>query len=186
MAQQEDFRYPIGKEDEQSAFKSPFNEQLKRSLIDEIKMLPSNLEYAIQNLDEAQLQTPYRPGGWTIHQLVHHVADSHINAYVRFKLGLTEENPVIKPYDQDAWATLTDSEKLPVNISITLLHALHARWCQCMEDMDEPQWQRAVYHPERKIKLSLWQLLKSYAWHGKHHTAHILKLRERMKWNKHE
>ena len=182
MAPVEDFRYPIGKEDEQSAFESAFNEQLKRSLIDEIKMLPSNLEYAIQNLDEAQLQTPYRPGGWTIHQLVHHVADSHINAYVRFKLGLTEENPVIKLYDQDAWATLPDSEKLPVNISITLLHALHARWCQCMEDMDEPQWQRTVYHPERKIKLSLWQLLKSYAWHGKHHTAHILKLRERMNW----
>lgn len=183
MAPVEDFRYPIGKEDEQSAFESPFNEQLKRSLIDEIKMLPSNLEYAIQNLDEAQLQTSYRPGGWTIHQLVHHVADSHMNAYVRFKLGLTEENPVIKPYDQDAWANLPDSEKLPVNISITLLHALHARWCQLMTDMDETQWQRTIYHPERKIELSLWQLLKSYAWHGKHHTAQILKLRERMNWS---
>lgn len=182
MAPVEDFRYPIGKEDEQSAFESPFNEQLKRSLIDEIKMLPSNLEYAIQNLDETQLQTSYRPGGWTIHQLVHHVADSHMNAYVRFKLGLTEENPVIKPYDQDAWAKLSDTQKLPVNISITLLHALHARWCQCMEDMTETEWQRTIYHPERRIELSLWQLLKSYAWHGKHHTAHILKLRERMNW----
>jgi uncharacterized damage-inducible protein DinB len=151
-------------------------------LIDEIKALPSDLEYAIQNLDEAQLQTSYRAGGWTIHQVVHHVADSHINAYVRFKLGLTEENPVIKPYDENAWATLPDAQQLPINISITLLHALHARWCGCMDDMNESQWQRTVYHPERKTEMSLWQLLKSYAWHGKHHTAHILKLRERMNW----
>jgi len=182
MAHDEDFRYPIGKEDQQEEFERPFNERLKRSLIGEIKMLPSNLEYAIQNLDEAQLQAPYRPGGWTIHQLVHHVADSHINAYVRFKLGLTEENPVIKPYEQDAWAKLPETQKLPVNISITLLHALHARWCQCMEERTEAEWQRTIYHPERKIELSLWELLKSYAWHGKHHTAQILRLRERMNW----
>jgi len=182
MASEEDFRYPIGKENQQEAFKIPFNEQLKRSLIDEIKMLPNNLEFAIQNLDAAQLETPYRPGGWTIQQLVHHVADSHINAYVRFKLGLTEHNPVIKPYDQEAWANLPDA-KLPINISITLLFSLHARWCQLMENMDENQWQRQVYHPEREIEISLWELLKSYAWHGKHHTAHILKLRERMEWS---
>lgn len=183
MADDEHFRYPIGKENEQEEFGISFNEQLKKSLIDEIKMLPSNLEYAIQDLDFEQLQTPYRPGGWTVHQLVHHVADSHINAYVRFKLGLTENNPTIKPYDQEAWTNLSDTKKLPINISVTLLYALHARWCQCMDDMDESQWQRTIYHPERKIEISLWELLKSYAWHGKHHTAHILKLRERMGWN---
>ncbi len=182
MPQVEDFRYPIGTENEQKEFEIPFNELLKRTLIDEIKMLPSNLEYAIQNLDEAQLQTPYRPAGWTIHQVIHHVADSHMNAYVRFKLGLTENTPVIKPYDQDAWSGLPDTKKLPVNISITLLHALHARWCECMDDMDEAQWQRTIFHPEREIKISLWELLKSYAWHGKHHTAHISTLRERMNW----
>lgn len=183
MAEDEKIRYPIGKENEQEECGIEFSEQLKSSLIDEIKMLPSSLEYAIQNLDAAQLQTPYRPGGWTVHQLVHHIADSHINAYTRFKLGLTEDNPVVKPYDQDAWANLSDTKKLPVNISVTLLHALHARWCQCMDDMDETQWQRTIYHPERKVEITLWELLKSYAWHGKHHTAHILKLRERMGWN---
>ncbi len=183
MAEDEDFRYPIGKEKDQAEFAIPFNEELKNSLIREIEMLPSDIEYSIQDLDFEQLQTPYRPGGWSVHQLVHHVADSHINAYVRFKLGLTEENPVIKSYDQEAWARLSDSKKMPINISLTLLHALHARWCQCMEDMDETQWQRTIYHPEKETKISLWQLLKSYAWHGKHHAAHILKLRERKGWN---
>ncbi|MEO8720267.1 MAG: YfiT family bacillithiol transferase [Ginsengibacter sp.] len=183
MVHEEDLSYPIGKEDQQKEFTIEFNEQLKNSLIRDLKMLPSDLEYAIQDLDFEQLQTPYRPGGWSIQQLIHHVADSHMNAYVRFKLGLTEDNPIIKPYNQDAWANLTDSQKLPINISITLLHALHARWCQCLEDMHESQWQRTVYHPERVTKISLWQMLKSYAWHGKHHTAHVLRLREKMSWN---
>lgn len=175
-------RFPIGKEEEQENYKSNFNEQLKASLILDIKMLPASLDFAIQNLDAAQLETSYRSAGWTINQLIHHVADSHINAYARFKLALTEDNPVIKPYDQDLWADLPDTKKLPVNISITLLHALHARWCQLMDDMNETQWQRTIYHPERKAAITLWDLLKSYAWHGKHHTAHILNLRERMKW----
>ncbi len=100
-----------------------------------------------------QLHTPYRPGGWTVHQLIHHVADSHMNAYIRFKLGLTEDNPVVKPYDQEAWATLSDTEKLPVNISLTLLHALHTRWFQLMDDMTPEQWQRSVYHPEKKRQI---------------------------------
>lgn len=182
MAIENDLRYPIGKEEEQEEYKSEYDEQLKKELLENIKMLPSNLEYAIQNLDAAQLEIPYRPGGWTIKQLVHHVADSHINAYTRFKLGLTEDNPTIKPYDQEAWAKLSDTEKLPVNISLTLLHAIHARWCQLMGDLDESQWQRTIYHPERKVKITLWQLLKSYAWHSRHHTAHITTLRERMKW----
>ena len=141
------------------------------------------LEFAVKNLDEYQLDIPYRPGGWTVNQLIHHIADSHMNAYIRFKLALTESNPVIKPYNQAAWAELPDTKKLPINISLTLLHALHARWYQLMYEMPAEQWERTVYHPERKKTLTLWELLKSYSWHGLHHTAHITKLRERMKWN---
>ncbi len=141
------------------------------------------LEHAVENLDKSQLDTPYRTGGWTVHQLVHHVADSHINAYVRFKLALTEDNPAIKPYDEASWAELPDTKNLPINISLTLLHALHERWYQLMYDMNDIQWQRTVYHPERKKTLTLWQLLKSYSWHSRHHAAHITQLRERMNWN---
>jgi uncharacterized damage-inducible protein DinB len=179
----EDLRYPKGKESDQEEYEAAYSEQLKSQLLIDIKMLPGGLEYAIQNLDAAQLQTPYRDGGWTVHQMIHHMADSHINAYTRFKLGLTEDNPVIKPYDEAAWAKLPDTEKLPVNISLTLLHALHARWDQLMMDLTEEQWRRTVYHPERKIEITLWSLLKSYSWHSRHHTAHITKLRERMGWN---
>ena len=183
MSEDESLRYPIGKENEQEEYTSEFNEALKLSLINDLKLLPTSLDFAIQNLDAQQLETPYRPGGWAIQQLVHHIADSHINAYTRFKLGLTEADPVIKPYDQEAWVNLSDTKKLPVNISITLLHALHLRWCQCLDDMDETQWQRTIYHPERKVKITLWDLLKSYAWHSRHHVAQINGLRERMKWN---
>ncbi|MEO6894587.1 MAG: YfiT family bacillithiol transferase [Ginsengibacter sp.] len=182
MQADEKLRYPIGRENEQGEFNKDYSEELKNSLMIDIKMLPSSLEFAIQNLDVAQFETQYRPGGWTVQQLVHHVADSHMNAYLRFKLALTENNPTIKPYDQEAWALLPDS-KLPVNLSTTLLFALHARWYQLMEEMKESEWQRTIYHPERKIELSLWDLLKSYAWHSRHHVAHILQLRERMERN---
>ncbi|MEP6584265.1 MAG: YfiT family bacillithiol transferase [Ginsengibacter sp.] len=178
-----DLSFPIGKEDEAAYFDSNYNEKIKIELLHDIKMLPANLEYAIQNLDEYQLETPYRPDGWTVKQLIHHVADSHLNAYIRFKLGLTEHNPTIRPYDQDAWAQMTDTKNLPVNISLTLLHSLHARWYQFMFDMSEDQWQRTIYHPGREKTLTLWDLLKSYSWHSRHHTAHITSLRERMKWH---
>ncbi len=105
-----------------------------------------------------------------------------MNAYIRFKLGLTEVNPVIKPYDQDAWAELSDTRLLPINISLTLLHSLHARWFELMNNMTLEQWQRTIYHPQRKRNISLWDMLKTYAWHSLHHTAHITRLRERMKW----
>ncbi|MDP4283704.1 MAG: putative metal-dependent hydrolase [Bacteroidota bacterium] len=182
MAPDEDLQYPIGKENEQEEYESDFNEQLKITLLADIKMLPVALENAIQNLDADQLETPYRQGGWTVKQLVHHVADSHINAYTRFKLGLTEETPAIKPYDQNAWADLSDTQKLPINISLTLLHALHSIWYQVLSDLDEKQWQRSIYHPGSKTTITLWHLLKSYAWHSRHHTAQIIKLRERMNW----
>lgn len=173
-----DFRYPIGKYEPQ-----PFSIEKKVEWLAEIKFLPLQLENAILNLDEAQLHTPYREDGWTVHQLVHHVADSHINAYCRFKLALTEDNPTIKTYDEKAWAELNDVKKLPINISLTLLHALHARWYEALKYVKDNEWNnRTVFHPEHKKTLRLWYLLGMYAWHGKHHVAHITSLRERMRW----
>jgi len=113
---------------------------------------------------------------------VHHVADSHMNAYIRFKLGLTENNPPIKPYEEKEWAKLADVEALPINVSLTLLHALHKRWVAAIKDISEEQWQRTLFHPEHKKEMSLWYLLGMYAWHGKHHVKHITALRERMGW----
>ncbi|NNV54295.1 YfiT family bacillithiol transferase [Limnovirga soli] len=173
----DDLRYPIGK-----YAPLPFSHEQKEKWLLDIKFLPEDLEMAIQNLDEHQLQTPYRDGGWTVKQLVHHVADSHMNAYIRFKLGITEINPAIKPYDEKAWANLPDVEQLPINISLTILHALHQRWVIAIKDLSEEQWERTVFHPEHKINMSLWHLLGMYAWHGKHHVKHILHLRERNSW----
>ncbi len=172
-----DLRYPIGKYEPQ-----PFAESIKKKWLQDLQFLPSSLESAIHNLDEAQLQTPYREGGWTVHQLVHHVADSHMNAYIRFKLGLTEENPAIRPYEEKQWAELNDVKQLPVNISITLLFALHERWVAAIKDLTDEEWQRTVFHPEHKKEMTLWFLLGMYAWHSRHHVQHILSLRERMQW----
>ncbi len=174
---QSDLRYPIGKYEPQ-----PFSQEQKKKWLLDIQYLPSDIEQAVQNLDEAQLQTPYRDGGWTVHQLVHHIADSHMNAYIRFKLGLTENNPTIKPYEEAEWAKLNDVKTLPINISITLLFALHERWYAAIKDLSDEQWMRTVYHPEQKKEITLWHLLGMYAWHSKHHTQHILLLRERMQW----
>ena len=174
---EQDLKYPIGK-----YIPQPFSQPLLKEWLLDIETLPSLLEYAIINLDEAQLNTPYRPEGWTIKQLVHHVADSHINAYIRFKLGITENNPAIKPYNQDAWANLKDTHNLPVNISLTLLHALHQRWHEVLANMSDEDWNKTVYHPEHKKEMSLWFLLGMYAWHSKHHVAHVRSLREREGW----
>jgi uncharacterized damage-inducible protein DinB len=173
-----DPRYPIGEYVPQ-----PFSQkQLQEWLLD-IKFLPQALEMAIQNLDEAQLDTPYREGGWTLKQVVHHVADSHMNAYTRFKLGLTEEQPTIKPYDENAWTSLADVAVVPVNVSLTLLHALHLRWYEAIKDLTESVWlNRTVIHPQHGKVFTLWHLLGMYAWHGKHHTAHITSLREQKGW----
>ena len=178
-----DLRYPIGKFADQSyAAQLEPDERIKQELLLDMQMLPQALEYAIVNLDAEQLDTPYRPGGWTVQQVVHHVADSHINAYVRCKLALTETNPAIKPYDEAAWAELSDTRTVPVNVSLTLLHALHARWFALLKDLGEGDWKKTVYHPEHQKELTLWYLLKMYAWHGKHHVAHINSLRDRMGW----
>lgn len=179
-----DLRYPIGKlSDQKFTGQEPFNEDIKDSLILDIQYCPNLLEQAVINLDAHQLETPYRGDGWTVKQVVHHVADSHINAYVRFKLGLTESNPTIKPYDEGAWANLNDTSLLPINISLTLLHALHTRWVTILKSLTENDWQRTVFHPEHKKNMTLWSLLAMYAWHGKHHVAHITSLRERNGWH---
>lgn len=172
-----DLRYPIGKYEPQ-----PFSEQQKQEWLNDIKFLPLALENAILNLDALQLETPYREGGWTSKQVVHHVADSHINAYCRFKLGLTEDNPTIKPYEEGLWANLHDTHNTPVNISITLLHALHVRLHEVLRNISDEEFNRTIFHPEHKKEITLWYLLGMYAWHGKHHTAHITSLRERNNW----
>ena len=174
----EDLRYPIGK-----YIAQPFSDsQLQEWLID-IKNLPQHLENAVLNLDAAQLDTVYREGGWMVKQVVHHVADSHMNAYTRFKLGLTEDNPTIRPYDEVLWAEMKDSLELPINISLTLLHALHSRWYYLLSHLTtEGFLNRSVFHPANNKQSSLWDLLGTYSWHGRHHVAHITSLRERMKW----
>jgi uncharacterized damage-inducible protein DinB len=170
-------QYPIGKFEPQ-----PFSEKQKEAWLLDIKFLPEEIERSILNLDKAQLDTPYREGGWTVQQVVHHVADSHMNAYCRFKLGLTENNPSIKPYLENEWAVLPDVAAIPVNVSITLLHALHQRLYYTIKDLSNEQWERKVFHPESKREMSLWFLLGLYAWHGRHHTAHIITLREQKNW----
>lgn len=173
----DELKYPIG-----AYAEKPFSEAQLREWINDIKYLPENIERAILNLDETQLNTPYRPDGWTIKQVVHHVADSHMNAYIRFKLALTEDNPTVKPYREELWAELSDTKNLPINISITLLHALHIRWVEILNNVQDDEWNRTIFHPQYNRKSTLWYLLGSYSWHGRHHTAHITSLRQRMKW----
>ncbi|HYO21093.1 MAG TPA: putative metal-dependent hydrolase, partial [Flavisolibacter sp.] len=142
---EQDLRYPIGKYEPK-----PFSTALRDEWLADIRFLPQALEHAINNLNEAQLKTPYRDGGWTVHQVVHHVADSHMNAYCRFKLGYTEQTPTIRPYDETLWASTADVANLPVNVSLTLLHALHQRWHEFLQAFTEQDYQRTVFHPEHK------------------------------------
>ncbi|HEY1021655.1 MAG TPA: putative metal-dependent hydrolase [Flavisolibacter sp.] len=175
---QEDLRFPIGPYEPK-----PYSDSLKEEWLADIRFLPQAIEHAISNLNEEQIHTPYRDGGWTVHQLVHHVADSHMNAYCRFKLGLTENNPTIKPYDENLWVGTADVVNLPINVSITLLHALHSRWYELLKSLTGADLQRTVFHPEHQKQFTLWELLGSYAWHSRHHTAHITSLRTRKGWN---
>ena len=175
--------YPIGKFEEQPfSKKEKYSEHLKKLYIKYIKDCPLNLEMAIANLDDKQLNAPYRDGGWTLKQVVHHVADSHMNALVRFKLALTESNPVaITIFNQDAWSVLPDTA-LPVTVSISLLKALHIKWVALMENMSDEDLGKTIFHPKHNREMSLWDLIGTYAWHGKHHTAHIINLRKKMGW----
>lgn len=175
--QDRDLRYPVG------TFSRPeiYGDADRRSAIAVIAALPENLRAAVSGLDESQLATPYRPGGWTVKQLVHHVADSHMNAYVRFKLALTEDWPTIKPYQEALWAELNDSKTLPIDVSLLLLDSLHRRWVRLLESLSESDWQRGYKHPESGPQ-SLPQVLALYKWHSLHHTAHVSQLRKRMNW----
>ncbi len=173
----DNFKYPIGKYEPK-----PFSLEQKNAWLSDIQNLPQLLETEVQTLDETQLETPYRDGGWTVKQLVHHIADSHMNAYIRFKLGLTEDNPTIKPYEEQLWATMEDTKQLPINISLTILHAVHTRWHCILKNITDDQWNRTVVHPEHGTQMTLWFLLGMYAWHSKHHTAHITALKSRKSW----
>ena len=147
-----------------------------------IKETPAQVEQSVQSLEDHQLKLPYREGGWNIRQIVHHLADSHMNAYIRCKLAMTEDNPVIKPYDQDAWALLPDNELVSIDVSIKLLSALHERWHAFFSQLKEADWNKTVMHPEYNMQMSLWFILGKYAWHGKHHTAQINALRSLKGW----
>lgn len=172
-----DLRFPIGRAERRPSL-TPAE---RRSAIDALAVAPEALRAAARGLTDHQLDTPYRPGGWTVRQLVHHVADSHMNAYTRFKLALTEDNPTIKPYDQDAWVALADSS-LPPAISLDLLDALHTRLVALLRATPDAAFARTLNHPENG-PMTLDAMLAIYAWHGRHHTAHITTLRERMGWS---
>lgn len=172
-------KYPIGK------FVAPENitRHDMNVWLNNIRQLPLLLEIAVQDLDESQLLTPYRPGGWNVTQVVHHVADSHMNAYTRFKLALTEDNPVIKPYEEQLWAELPDVTSTPINVSNTLLHALHKRWTKLMDGLTDEQWERTFTHPASGKVSRLKEVLGMYSWHGHHHRMHIMRLKEREGWD---
>ena len=149
--------------------------------IAQIAEAPSRLRAALDGLNDAQLETPYRPGGWTVRQVVHHVPDSHMNAYCRFKLALTEDNPTIKPYDEAAWANLADTAGTSPLVSVALLEALHVRWVKVLESMTTADFERPLRHPVNG-PVSLDWMLQLYAWHGRHHVAHVTALRSREGW----
>lgn len=175
-----DLRYPVGKFQRPT---SALSAAERSAMIDAIAATPANLREAIRGLADRQLDTPYRPGGWTVRQVVHHVPDSHMNAYCRFKLALTEDVPTIKPYDEARWAELIDGKSALVAESLTLLEVLHARWVMLLRAMRPDDFLRKLNHPEWGAPLTLDALLALYAWHGRHHTAHITSLREREGWN---
>ena len=173
-----DPRYPIGTFQPQEHI----TEEQRRQLIQQIVEAPTNLRAAVSGLNAQQLNTSYRDGGWTVQQVVHHVPDSHLNAFVRFKLALTEENPTIKPYHEDRWAELADARTTPIEASLQLLESLHTRWITLIRAMKPEDFQRTFFHPENKKTMSLDDLVQLYAWHGRHHTAQITSLKERMGW----
>jgi hypothetical protein len=172
-----DPRYPIGK------FTPPqeVTPALRQQAISAIAEAPAKLRAAVKGLNDAQLDTPYRQDGWTVRQLAHHVPDSHLNAYVRLKLALTEQEPTIKPYDEARWAELSDA-KLPIDVSLTLLDCVHHRWVDVWRSLKPNDYARTFRHPDYPAALSVDWMLFQYAWHGQHHTAHITHLRHQKSW----
>ena len=172
-----DPRYPIGP----FTFTGTLTEQEKVQHLDLIEQAPDRMRAAVQGLSEKQLDTPYRDGGWTVRQVVHHVPESHMNSYIRFKLALTEDEPTIRPYMEDRWGKLPDATTAPVELSLTLLESLHKRWMLVLRAITPEQWKRTYIHPEAGL-MNLEKALADYSWHGRHHVAHITKLREKMGW----
>ncbi len=172
-----DLRYPIGKFE----FAGTTSNKERQSLIDQIAATPEKMRAAVTGLDDEQLNKPYRPEGWTVRQVVHHVPESHMNSYIRFKLAMTEEQPTIKTYFEDRWAQLDDAQQAPVDLSLNLLDTLHERWVWFLRSLKEEDFQRCFRHPELGA-VSVDKNIALYAWHGRHHVAHITSLRERMGW----
>jgi uncharacterized damage-inducible protein DinB len=173
----DDLRYPVGK----FHYNGAASPEQKEVFLEEIAQTPAKLRAAVAGLDNTQFDTPYRSGGWTVRQVVHHVPDSHLNSYVRFKLALTEDEPTIKTYAEDRWAELPDNKATPVEVSLTLLDSLHDRWIRLLRSLTPEQWKRTFRHPDLG-PMTLEKTLALYAWHGRHHVAHITELRKRMSW----
>jgi uncharacterized damage-inducible protein DinB len=173
----EKLQYPIGR----FSHEGEITPEQRELWINEITEVPRKLRLAVKGLSESELNTPYRPGGWTIRQVVHHLADSHMNSYIRFKLALTEELPTIKPYEEARWAELSDSANMPIEVSLQLLESLHLRWVNVLRSIPPEDFNRSFIHPESGVT-PLARNLGIYAWHGNHHIAHITSLRERMGW----
>jgi uncharacterized damage-inducible protein DinB len=176
MKMSEDLSYPIGKYDKDTKI----TPEQRKQFITDIADLPKTLHEAVKNLNEEQLDTPYRPRGWTVRQVVHHVGDSHLNSFIRFKLALTEDNPTIRPYAEDLWAK-TAEYKMPVEVSLSLVDSIHQRWVSLLESMSNEDFARPLNHPETGV-WTLENLLGMYVWHGKHHMAHINNLKSRNNW----
>jgi uncharacterized damage-inducible protein DinB len=172
-----DPRYPIGKYKEPAAV----TPALRLQAIAQIAETPAKLREAVRGLSEAQLETPYREGGWTVRQVVHHLADSHLNAYVRLRLALTEEQPTLKTYEEAKWAELEDAKRAPIEVSLALLEPLHERWVRLLRSLRAEDYSRTLMHPEHGVRTLDW-LLFIYAWHGTQHTAHITELRKQKGW----
>ncbi|MEO8514557.1 MAG: YfiT family bacillithiol transferase [Ignavibacteria bacterium] len=171
-------RYPIG---EYSPKENITPDDIKW-YINTVELFPAKIKQAVSGLSDEQLDTPYRPEGWTIRQVVHHVVDSHINSYTRFKLALTEDNPIIRPYDESVWAELPEAKTGPVELSIPLLESLHKRWVVMLKNIPALQFERKLYHPGSKMEMTIASLLQLYAWHSDHHLAHITNLKKSKAW----
>ena len=172
-----DLRYPVGK----FTYDNPPDETQRKKFIDDIEKAPAALRAAIKGLSPEQIETPYRDGGWTVRQVIHHVPESHMNAYIRFKLALTEDAPTIKPYMEDRWANTQEVHSTPLETSFALMDSLHDRWVRLLRSLKPEEWKRNFHHPEMG-NVPLEKNLALYAWHGRHHTAHITELRKRNNW----
>lgn len=170
----ETLQYPIGR-----VQLVTYSEAAKESCLRAIQSLPLQLDQAIENLNDSHLHAPYRSGGWSPNQIIHHLADSHMNAFIRFKLALVERHPTVTPYDQNSWAETVDVETVPCNVSITLIHALHRRWYTLLKPCTKEDFERTFFHPEQNRDIALWEVLQYYAWHGKHHATQILHGKEK-------